>query len=463
MAQVIGESVDSLTVQTDDGRIIQVAKSGLNNPESLGLGGPASPPPPEPVPGYDAFRQNFTTDKPNLPSAGIVPTAASPQPEPSAAPQPPVEAPKKAAPTMQSQLDQSYQQEGAGIQAQAKAQQAAAQQEAILRKQAADAQQIQLQDSQARMQEGRAHAEKQFAKTQESMDKFLNTSVDPDHFWTEKSVGTKIGAAIAIGLGAFGAGLQGSNQNQALNIINDAIHRDMEAQKIDIEKKGRVANMNQQLYSDLRAKLHDDHLTDLSYMDASYKNVEQKIAASAAEFKSPQLQAQAQQLLAQVGQKRLQFQEEIKGKVLDNYLKANPQMDSDQLLAATQAKQASEAIGVVADPKTLREAGAIFSGGKQEKAIDDSARYLFSVVKKGEPFKEKDFQEFKTSFMPTPSDTPERREMKTRILNQMVLRNVGKVSNRTPTQAIGQSPFQDSGYSSYVRLPNGKLAEVSRE
>lgn len=64
--------------------------------------------------------------------------------------------------------------------------------------------------------------------------------VNPNHYWQSMSTGQKIGAAIAIGLGAFAAhplGPRGQpTQNVALGIIDNAIAADIDAQKTNLTK-----------------------------------------------------------------------------------------------------------------------------------------------------------------------------------------------------------------------------------
>lgn len=61
------------------------------------------------------------------------------------------------------------------------------------------------------------------------------------NFWADKTTGTKVAAAIAIGLGAYGAQLAGSpGQNGAFDIINKAVERDFNMQKANLEQKNKL-------------------------------------------------------------------------------------------------------------------------------------------------------------------------------------------------------------------------------
>ncbi len=55
-------------------------------------------------------------------------------------------------------------------------------------------------------------------------------------FWEDKSTGTKIAAALAIGLGAIGQAMAKTGSNTAFEIINKAIDRDFEKQRQEILK-----------------------------------------------------------------------------------------------------------------------------------------------------------------------------------------------------------------------------------
>lgn len=56
-----------------------------------------------------------------------------------------------------------------------------------------------------------------------------NAQIDPDQFWKEKGTLGRMLGAIAIGMGQFGASMTGS-RNAALDIVNDAINRNIQAQ-----------------------------------------------------------------------------------------------------------------------------------------------------------------------------------------------------------------------------------------
>ena len=105
--------------------------------------------------------------------------------------------------------------------------------------------------------------------------------LEPKDYWADKSTGSKIAAAIAMGLGAYASAMTGT-QNAPMQIINDAISRDLNLQKEKYQRaKDRGATIKSQ-YSDLVARLGDQEAAELTLMNAAYKNIEMKLAAQAA-------------------------------------------------------------------------------------------------------------------------------------------------------------------------------------
>lgn len=69
--------------------------------------------------------------------------------------------------------------------------------------------------------------------------------IDPEHYWNTKSTGTKIGLALAMGLGELGAHMphvSGGGQNLAGQLIQQAIQRDVESQKDNIANKWKAVS-----------------------------------------------------------------------------------------------------------------------------------------------------------------------------------------------------------------------------
>ena len=87
---------------------------------------------------------------------------------------------------------------------------------------------------------------------------YKNAEIDSGRIWQRKGTGSRILAAIAAGLGAYASAMSGT-KNFALEIINNAISDDIEAQKAEIALKGGVITEQRNLLSDLRRKGMSDN------------------------------------------------------------------------------------------------------------------------------------------------------------------------------------------------------------
>jgi len=82
---------------------------------------------------------------------------------------------------------------------------------------------------------------------------YKNAELDTGRIWKKKGTGSRILAAIAAGLGAYASAMSGT-KNFALEIINNAISDDIDAQKSEIAQKGSVITEQRNLLSDLVRK-----------------------------------------------------------------------------------------------------------------------------------------------------------------------------------------------------------------
>lgn len=122
--------------------------------------------------------------------------------------------------------------------------------------------------------------------------------IDPNRMWTNKSVGDKILASIAIALGGIGAGLTGG-KNTALELLQREIDRDIEAQKLNIST---ALAKKQHAYKGLELRLQ----AEASRTDNELKRA--KIA---------QLMGAARQEQESILKKRIMYKAIEAGKVAD--------------------------------------------------------------------------------------------------------------------------------------------------
>lgn len=75
--------------------------------------------------------------------------------------------------------------------------------------------------------------------------------IDPNRIWTNASTGNRVTAGISLLLGGLSQGLTGAKSNPAMDVINNAIDRDIDAQKAELGKKQNLLSLNLQKYGRL--------------------------------------------------------------------------------------------------------------------------------------------------------------------------------------------------------------------
>lgn len=158
-------------------------------------------------------------------------------------------------------------------------------------------------DFQQRLAANQAQADKIFADIQ-------SNKVDPNRLWNTASTGGKISASIGIILGGIGAGLT-HGPNYALQSIDKAIDRDVEAQKLELGKKENLLSHYMQqgnsimaAHSLAKADLLDVASAQMQKTAAQYAG--QKAAADA-QIATGQLRQQAAVLRQQGTERELQI------------------------------------------------------------------------------------------------------------------------------------------------------------
>lgn len=132
-----------------------------------------------------------------------------------------------------------------------------------------------------------------------------NVRIDPERFWNNKSTEDKVFSTIGLMLGALAGGKSG--RNQALEMLNHQIDRDIDAQKKNWEimstKEGAAKNafgMAMQQVGDIRAA---EAITRAGISDA----LKYKVEALAAKAKGTEAQNNARTLLAALDMQKAKF------------------------------------------------------------------------------------------------------------------------------------------------------------
>lgn len=162
-----------------------------------------------------------------------------------------------------------------------------------------------------------AKTDAQMRKLQDAHDEIqrIDTSVDPGRFWASRTTGQRVAGILGMALGALGAGNDGVNR--AAGLINQAIDRDIDAQKSEHElrlKKGDAAVRNAtSAYALMRQRLEDDSSASAATKAAMLASAGAQADVMAATAKDPTIQAQS--AAAGVALKKQAFDEQRKVKV----------------------------------------------------------------------------------------------------------------------------------------------------
>lgn len=105
---------------------------------------------------------------------------------------------------------------------------------------------------------------------------FSSKEVDTDRFYKNRSTGQKIAAAIGIALGGLGRG-----PNQALQVINDAVDRDIAEQRAEIGQKREGAMLARTAYQDFLQGAKDEKLATINMKMAAFENAKLKLSQAA--------------------------------------------------------------------------------------------------------------------------------------------------------------------------------------
>ncbi len=156
--------------------------------------------------------------------------------------------------------------------------------------------------------EAHARGQEILAKHQRAQDDMarIDTSVDPGRFWATRSTGGKIAGILSLALGAFGAGNDGVNR--AAGMLNQAIDRDIEAQKaehtIRLARGKALQEGYQTMYSQAHQMTGDDlaaqALAKSTALGVSQSNLAKITATSAGAQANPA----AVMLAAKIGQEK---------------------------------------------------------------------------------------------------------------------------------------------------------------
>ena len=134
------------------------------------------------------------------------------------------------------------------------------------------------QERMLRFRQASEQAESDIAKLNKEV---TDTKINPDAYYQNQNTFQKILSAIAIGLGGFVQGYSGGRiPNTALQIINSAIERDIEAQKANLANKRAAIGERRNLLAMARERFADEKQAE----DWVRATLQQQVAAQARRF-----------------------------------------------------------------------------------------------------------------------------------------------------------------------------------
>jgi hypothetical protein len=168
-----------------------------------------------------------------------------------------------------------------------------------------------LSDQMAQYEKQRQDLEKRKAAESEQIQKQIQQASDeasknvPDKdFWADHGgTAAKIGAAIAVGLGAMGASLTGG-ENQALKIINNTIEQDLKRQQQRYQAIRNKAGDLRDTYGLMLKRYGDQESAMLAMQEVALKRTQIKIQQFASQTESQDAKLKAQQLMGALEEKR---------------------------------------------------------------------------------------------------------------------------------------------------------------
>lgn len=200
-------------------------------------------------------------------------------------------------------------------------------------------------------QQNREKFEEKGKKLEEYADNIATKKIDPERFWANKATWQKITGALAIGLGSAHASSGGDNPG--LSIINQAIQRDVDAQKSEMANAREAYNARAGLYNDQLNMFKDERASKAAAMIHGISIAQMGLQAISARYKGADMKQKGQILNAQL--------ESMKGQ----YKQAFAQEMQAQIIKASYSSGQSMSFGTIESlPKD-----------QQEKAVGNDQRF----------------------------------------------------------------------------------------
>lgn len=191
---------------------------------------------------------------------------------------------------------------------------------------------------------------------------YSNGKIDPNHYVQNMSTAQKVATTIGLFLGGWGSAYTHQG-NPALDFLNKQIDRDIEAQKVNLDKTKTLLGANQELYHDNILAMNATR----AQMNDIYSH---QMQLNAAKLGTPAAKAKADMASAQWGLQNAQLlqQNAIRATVLHSVGQGGQGLDAQSLAAA----------GLMSTQQAEKEQSSINS----QKTAVDSTKNLFNLLNK---------------------------------------------------------------------------------
>jgi hypothetical protein len=202
------------------------------------------------------------------------------------------------------------------------------------------------------------------------------SEVDPNRFFDGK-VENQVMAALLAGAGAWSAAMTGG-QNYAMNVINQAVERDIEQQKIAMNRKDSRATEARRQYEQLANRFGDaDNALAMMRLDAIDAMGKKLIATASNE----NLRANLTELRAQVAEKKAERQQLMYERAAGKNSTTVTQMTGGSTAQDARAKALNTIFGTA---RNIDSANKVNAGAASNEKLKNSLdRAIASVEKYG--------------------------------------------------------------------------------
>lgn len=200
--------------------------------------------------------------------------------------------------------------------------------------------------------------------------------IDPERLFRDSeggiSFGKKLWAALAMGLGAFGSATTGA-PNYAMQLVNQAVDRDIEAQKMAYAKARDKASFAREAWGMAREIFSDEYRQNVAARALRLEQARRITEAELAKTENPLVQAKGQELLAQMDAQKVQMESALHQRTLE-LARGTVVNAMHGEIAAAQLERQKEALTASKNQRALEVQRALsaFPGAK----VKDPLRYI---------------------------------------------------------------------------------------